>query len=55
MIKYPIIPVNRIKQIRYRALIDMEDGRTIELSFTELENLHDRFESFKKQTGYRKI
>lgn len=54
-IKHPINKIDRIKDIKYRAIVQLKNGKSIDFSFTEMQQISDMFESFKQQTGFKSI
>ena len=50
-----IYPINNITDIDYKIVIYREDDSEIELTLTEYKYIHDAYEIFAKQTGFKGI
>lgn len=54
-VKNPVKPINRIKNLKYRVIVEMNDGDERDFTMTEMDALVDMWQDFKKQTGFKSI
>jgi len=55
MKKYPVVTVDRIKQIKYRAIVELKDGEEHMFSLSEMEKISQMWSQFKITTQFTKI
>jgi len=55
MKKYPVVTVDRIKQIKYRAIVELKDGEEHMFSLSEMQKISDMWNQFKISTQFTKI